>query len=367
MHTRIKKLFTKQKFHLIFIALCIVLTFNSCVFYRTALEAEYRKQADEAYEEENYTEALDYYKKTRFVTLSNSARFRVAEIEIKLREFERARKRINFLKVIDRKNILVKELEAYWYFATGDVETSIELYNKILAKQPYNTRILNNLGVIYFNEEKYQESLEMFNKSLEIGSLPISVLGNYFSALTSIPIEEGEDQKKYEEQKKTKISEATRKFIAEYEKEESKITLEELFSLTDILKNLPYKDFEYSVYRFIGDLELPDDKEQVRLIAQANIEIAELIFSKSYEPLEVDSLAVAFESLEKGIHLGFGNVKEEYDRLDKIRKEYITTNVQMEKILRLYLKERVITKAEFDSGMKEMVGQSTKDETQVSP
>ncbi len=173
-----------QKFFL-FLAFLGALAFFSCESYRTALEVQYFQQGQAAFEKKDYAKALEFFGKAQKVSFNNVARYRMAEIHLIQDEFEEAKKLIKTLLRIDRKNILVYELNILWHIKKNEREKAAELFEALESKNiRIGSRAYANIAIFYLNGREYKKALDFFRKADDISDeQSAEMVRAYLSAL----------------------------------------------------------------------------------------------------------------------------------------------------------------------------------------
>ena len=315
-------------FYITFISISILL--SSCVYYRTALEEEYSKQGSVAYSQGDYQLALEYYNKVKKISLNNNARYTVAEINIRLGNYEEARKEIDTLLQRDSNNQKILELDAYWYFSIGNIEEAIKKYKALLEITPYNERILSNLAIIYQQMGDYQQSLAYFSKVLESPSYVLSIVA-LNSYISSIQQERASGVADIDDIHLTIILDH---FLTA--QSENNIEIPVLFQVTEIIREINVA-FAYPLYLVLANAAYDSDNTELeKLVTRTHYIIAQMIFSKEYIPLDTEPFEKALFHLEKAITLGFGRLRGEGEELQTLREEYLDTVVLQQRVAQLY-------------------------------
>jgi len=125
-----------------------------------------------------YLEGRDYCEKYYFIEAKQSFRkaleydstFAMAYYELSLFEVPGALE--NALKYIDK----VSEREKYWIryakaTAAGDGNLGVELLKELLKRYPDERNAYYIIGLGYHTQKKYDQSIQLFNKALELDSL----------------------------------------------------------------------------------------------------------------------------------------------------------------------------------------------------
>lgn len=352
LHT---KLFDKQILIIgIFIFIVSSVFLHSCVYYRTSLEEKYTTQAEQLYTNKQYAESLEYYKKIKSISSSNNAAYRIAEISIRLKKYDEARKEITRLLRRDKENILVQELDAHWYYINGDIQIALEKYLALEERTPYNTRILSNIGIIYQQKSMVQFAVKYFNKVLQIDILEPTALESYIKAIISLPMM-GKSTNGIDSVSVVQVylSTIVKRYIESFKSND--FSTEKLYQIAELLKKT-YVDYAYPVFTTIADVTINnvDDVQTNNYIAQSNYIIVEMILNKEYVPLDVDSLQLLLKRLSRAINSGYGDTQSEIDSLLTLTDK-VETEVLKRRIFQLYVEEKIISSENYDALLEQLV------------
>lgn len=123
-----------------------------------------------AYEEENYSEAVQYYNRALFYRDSAEPYMNIGNALARNKDFTNAV--ASFQKAIarDPDNLLAHFNLAFAYTQMGNFEQAINEYNKVINLDPTFVNAYRNMGIAYYVQEYYKEALVYFEKFLSIST-----------------------------------------------------------------------------------------------------------------------------------------------------------------------------------------------------
>jgi len=159
----------------IFVIILIILIVGGLLFYffyyRPNRAKNILNQAEKAYEEHNFQEALDGYKQYEaFVGEKNTSADVFDKIGICSYNVYNYDQAVDYYgKSLSKEdNSVVKMSIANAYRDGGETDKAIEIYNSLIKKDPDDIRIYKNLISIYLTRQEYDKAIEVANGYLGV-------------------------------------------------------------------------------------------------------------------------------------------------------------------------------------------------------
>ncbi len=151
------------------------------------LARDYYNVANAYAEQKKYDKAAEYYRRSLDLDPSlNEPAFNLARTYGESGEYEKALDLLRALAVQDEENLMVKEMQAYIYYRSGDAGSAADFYQQCLAVDPLHKRSLYNMALLsredrdFSGAEAYLERLLKLEDKAEYRQLlaELEVLAN---------------------------------------------------------------------------------------------------------------------------------------------------------------------------------------------